>query len=118
LGGVFVLLQSAIRDLLGPQAGRQTVRLLALSVVSQCVFYCLARENWRRAFPQWLRALPDRGDLAEHIVHFSIEALQPPRPGAVDEHAVDHARATPVEPGSRRGSERSPEGAHENHHAR
>jgi AcrR family transcriptional regulator len=76
LGRHLVLLEAAIRDLLGPRANLETVRLYALSVVAQCVFYSLAGERLHRVLPQLLRPLPHRERLAHHIVRFSLEALE------------------------------------------
>jgi AcrR family transcriptional regulator len=76
LGRDLVLLQAAIRDLLGPGPNLETVRLYALSVVAQCVFYSLAGERLHRVLPQLLRPLPEREDLANHVVRFSLEALE------------------------------------------
>ena len=75
LGRDFVLLQRVIQDLLGPRANLETVRLHSLSVVSQCMFYCLAGDRLHRVFPQLLRPLPDRESLVRHVVCCSLEAL-------------------------------------------
>jgi AcrR family transcriptional regulator len=48
----FLLLQADIKNLLGPQADCETVRLHALSMISQCLFYSLAAETLREVFPQ------------------------------------------------------------------
>jgi TetR/AcrR family transcriptional regulator, regulator of cefoperazone and chloramphenicol sensitivity len=76
LGRDYESLQAVIRDLLGRQANPETVRLSALSVVSQCVFYCLAAEAIPQIPAQLFQPLPGRKDLARHVAGFSLEALK------------------------------------------
>lgn len=76
LGKHFVLLQVIVGELLGPRADHETVHLHALSIISQCVFYCLAEQNLHRAFPQMQRPLPNLATLARHVATVSLAALQ------------------------------------------
>jgi AcrR family transcriptional regulator len=76
VGGYYVLLHAAIYELLGAQADRQLVHLHTLSVIGQCVFYCLAAKNLRRAFPQLPGPLPTQEKLARHVASVSLEALR------------------------------------------
>jgi hypothetical protein len=46
------LLESTIRDAAGPKADANTVRLDALNVLGQCVFYCAARRTLTRFSPK------------------------------------------------------------------
>ena len=48
----FVLLQAVMRDLLGAKANSEAIRLHALSVIGECVLYCLAGENLNHALIQ------------------------------------------------------------------
>jgi AcrR family transcriptional regulator len=82
MGGDLALLQAAVHHLLGPWASVETVRLCALSVIAQCVFYCLAGEKLHRVFPQLLRPLPEQEHLANHVARFSLEALEHGQPRA------------------------------------
>jgi len=71
----FLLLQAEINRLLGPQAEREAVRLHALSVISQCLFYCLAGENLSQVFLRLEGPLPAREILSRHVASTSLEAL-------------------------------------------
>ncbi len=72
----FLLLQAEINRLLGPQADREMVRLHALSVISQCLFYCLAGENLPQVFLRLEAPLPAWETLARHVASISLKALQ------------------------------------------
>jgi hypothetical protein len=72
----FLLLESDIKKSLGPHAGCEMVRLHALSVIGQCVFYCLAHENLPQVFPQLQGPLPPQDILAGHVASLSLDALQ------------------------------------------
>ena len=65
----------AVRDLLGPQASPETVRLCTLSVVSQCVFYRHSAAVVTRLYPD---LVPSReiDRLAEHVTQFSLAAIR------------------------------------------
>lgn len=70
-----LLIQATIRDLFGPRADRDAIRLHALSVVAQCVFCCLVREKLPRFFPQFRQVYLDRQILVRHVVRFLLDAL-------------------------------------------
>ena len=72
----FLLLQAEIDGLLGHEADREAVRLHALSVISQCLFYCLARENLPQVFLRLEGSLPAGEILARHVASTSLKALQ------------------------------------------
>jgi AcrR family transcriptional regulator len=72
----FVLLQAVMKDLLGTKANQEIIRLHALSVLSECVFYCLAGENQDRALVPLGVCLPSRARLARFITQRSLGALQ------------------------------------------
>jgi AcrR family transcriptional regulator len=76
LGNDLVLLQQAIRDLVGPREKLETVHLYVLSVVASCAFYSLAADKLHKVVPQLLGPLPARESLADHVASFSIEALR------------------------------------------
>jgi len=69
-------LQALVRELLGPDAGEEQVRLAALSIISQCVFYHHARAVLERLFPAHRYGAGDIERLADHISRFSLAALQ------------------------------------------
>lgn len=69
-------LESIIRELLGPQADDELVRLSLLSVVSQCGFYHHAREVISRLYPLQKYGAKEIERLAEHITQFSLSALK------------------------------------------
>ena len=64
-----------LRPLLGAPATRETLRLCAASVVSQCLFYHHCRSVISRLFPQQHFGPRDIRRLAEHIADFSLAAL-------------------------------------------
>jgi AcrR family transcriptional regulator len=69
-------LQAIVQTLLGVHADPRRVRLCALSIVGQCVFYHHARPVIARLFPEQRYTQHDIERLAEHIVQFSLAALQ------------------------------------------
>jgi len=72
----FVLLQAVMRDLPGAKANTETIRLHALSVIGECVFYCLAGENPRHPLIQLAVDLPNRAHLARLLTERSLAVLQ------------------------------------------
>ncbi len=72
----FVLLQAVMRDLLGAKANSETIRLHALSVITECVIYCLAGENPNHPLTQLAVRLPGRARLARFVTQRSLGALQ------------------------------------------
>lgn len=75
----FLLLQGDIKKLLGPQADSEAVRLHAIGVISQCLFYCLAGETLHEVFPQLRGPLPAQMKLAQHVASQSLEILRSQR---------------------------------------
>jgi hypothetical protein len=63
----FVLLQAVMRALLGPKAKSEAIRLHALSVISECIFYSLAADNLHHAPIQLAVGLPNRARLARFV---------------------------------------------------
>jgi AcrR family transcriptional regulator len=72
----FVLFQAVMRDLLGAKANHETIRLHALSVISECAIYCLAGENPDHPLTQLAVRLPGRARLARFVTQRSLGALQ------------------------------------------
>jgi TetR/AcrR family transcriptional regulator, regulator of cefoperazone and chloramphenicol sensitivity len=68
-------LSSIVRELLGPAADDEVVRLSALSVVSQCVYYRRARPVITRLYPEQRYDSKGVERLTEHITQFSLLAL-------------------------------------------
>ena len=71
-----VLFQSVIRDLLGADPNRETVRLHALHLIGECVFYSLAEENPHHPLTQSSLGFPSRARLARFLTERSLAALQ------------------------------------------
>jgi AcrR family transcriptional regulator len=65
-----------VRELVGPDVAEETVRLCAMSIVSQCVFHHHCRPVVSRLFPQQTFSGEDVERLAEHITQFSLGALK------------------------------------------
>ncbi len=72
----YILLQAAMRDLLGANANRETIQLQALSVISDCIFYGLAGENLPDALIAFSVCLPSRACLVQFLTQRSLGALQ------------------------------------------
>ena len=72
----FVLLQSVMRDLLGTTANREAVRLHALRLIGECVFYTLAAENPNHPLSQLSAGFPNQARLARFLTERSLASLQ------------------------------------------
>ena len=71
-----VLFQSVMRDLFGADPSREAIRLHALRLIGECVFYCLAAENPNHPLTQLSAAFPNRAGLARFLAERSLAALQ------------------------------------------
>ena len=71
----FVLLQSALRELLGTRSQSETIRLHTLSLIGDCVLYSLADENQDHPLIQLAAPLPNRSSLARLIIQRSLCSL-------------------------------------------
>lgn len=69
-------LQRIIREILGRKASAAEIRLSAMSVVSQILFYHHCRPVITRIFPDAKFGPRDLERLADHITEFSLAALQ------------------------------------------
>ena len=69
-------LEAIVRQLLGAGAQAETVRLSALSVASQCVFYHHCRSIIRRLFPRQEYDSKHIDTLVEHVTSFSLAAFK------------------------------------------
>ncbi len=70
------ILHGIVRELIGPDADEQAVRLCSLSVVSQCLFYHQCRPVLQRLFPKMKINSSSAASLAMHITSFSLGAIQ------------------------------------------
>ncbi len=70
------LLMSIVGDLLGGKADPQTIRLCAMSVVSQVVFYHHCRPVLSRLFPSVKFDPASIDHLADHITRFSLAGIK------------------------------------------
>jgi len=72
----FVLLQAVMRDLLGTDTHSDTVRLHAITLLGECVFYSLTGENPRHPLRQFT-VTPSTRTLARFLTQRSLQALRP-----------------------------------------
>jgi hypothetical protein len=70
------VLTGIARDLLGPEATEQEVRLCNGSIIGQCVYYKNCRPMLVRIYPDQRFEREDIEELAEHITHFTLTALR------------------------------------------
>ena len=71
-----VLLQYVMKDLLGANPSPEAIRLYALRLIGECVFYSLAAENPHHPLTQLSVGLPSRACLARFLTERSLSALQ------------------------------------------
>jgi len=69
-------LAGILRRLLGPAAGDDDIRLCALSIMGQCVYYHHARTVLARLYPEQSYGAGDVARLVDHITEFSLAALR------------------------------------------
>jgi AcrR family transcriptional regulator len=69
-------LREIVRQLLGKGAGEKQIRLCAMSVVSQALFYHHCRPVVARMFPDMKFTTKQILELAEHITRFSLAAVR------------------------------------------
>jgi AcrR family transcriptional regulator len=69
-------LEAIVRQLLGAKADDEAVRLSALSVASQCVFYQHCRSIISRLFPRQKYDAKEIEKLVEHVTRFSLAAFK------------------------------------------
>jgi AcrR family transcriptional regulator len=72
----FVLLQAVMRDLHGTDTHSETVRLHALTLIGECVFYSLTGENPRHPLSQFA-VTPSTRTLARFLTQRSLRAIRP-----------------------------------------
>jgi AcrR family transcriptional regulator len=65
-----------VRSLLGSSASAETVRLAALSILGQCVYYHHARAVLKHLYPEQGYGPEDIVRIANHITEFSLAALR------------------------------------------
>lgn len=73
--GDLTLLESVIRDAVGPETDANTIRLDALHVLSQCVFYCAAKGALTRFSPKLDQPALKPQRLVRHLTLFSLRGL-------------------------------------------
>jgi len=71
----FVFLHAVIRELLDADADRETIRLHALSILWECVFFSVAASNQERLAGGLMGSLPAGSSLARHVAERSLSAL-------------------------------------------
>jgi AcrR family transcriptional regulator len=69
-------LETSVRELLGHPGSHDQVRLCAMSIASQCVFYHHCQPVLVRLYPAQHYRTQDIERLADHITHFSLGALR------------------------------------------
>jgi TetR/AcrR family transcriptional regulator, regulator of cefoperazone and chloramphenicol sensitivity len=70
------LLESIVREVLGRRASPERVRLCALSIIGQCIFYHHARPVIMRLDPRQQFSPHDIERVADHVTRFSLAALK------------------------------------------
>lgn len=68
--------RAVVRDLLGPDASEEAIRLGGISIVSQCLFYHQCRDVVGRLFPDLELGGDGVQRLAGHITQFSLAGLR------------------------------------------
>ena len=71
-----VLLQYVMKDLLGANPSPEAIRLHALRLIGECVFYSLAAENPNHPLTQLSAGFPSRVRFARFLTERSLMALQ------------------------------------------
>ncbi len=69
-------LQAIVRELLGPAAAEDRVRLCQLSIIGQCLYHRQGQAVISRLFPEQHYTPADLRRLAVHITQFSLLALK------------------------------------------
>lgn len=69
-------LESIVRELLGPAANDERVRLCQLSIIAQCLHHRHAQPVIQRLFPRQKYGPDEVKVLADHITRFSLSALK------------------------------------------
>jgi TetR/AcrR family transcriptional regulator, regulator of cefoperazone and chloramphenicol sensitivity len=72
----FVLLQAVMRELLETKDHGDAVRLHALTLIGECVFYSLTGENGRHPLSQ-IAVIPSTRTLARFLTQRTLRALRP-----------------------------------------
>jgi AcrR family transcriptional regulator len=72
----FQQLYSIVRELLGKKASEETVRRCCFSITGQCLYYRFAQPVVMKLNPQQKYDHASIEKLAEHITHFSLNALK------------------------------------------
>jgi AcrR family transcriptional regulator len=70
-----LLLQSAMRELLGTASQSETIRLHTLSLIGECVLYSLAGENEEHPLIQLAAPLPNRARFARFLSQRLLRSL-------------------------------------------
>lgn len=73
---VFSQLGSIIAEILGKGAQEMRIRLCCASVVGQCLFYLYAGHVLKKLFPDQKFETREIETIAEHIVRFSLSAIE------------------------------------------
>ena len=69
-------LATIVRRLLGSAATDENVRLGALSIMGQCVYYHHARTVLKRLYPEQKYGAEDIARMVDHITKFSLAGMQ------------------------------------------
>ena len=69
-------MHACVREILGPAASDEQVRLCVMSIVSQWAFYDHARPVIVRLYPKWKFSPQDIEAIADHITQYSLAALK------------------------------------------
>jgi AcrR family transcriptional regulator len=72
------MLESIIRELLGPKVDADTIRMMANSIIGQCLYYSHARPVIERLNPSFDYSEKGIHKIAVHVANFSLSALRNP----------------------------------------
>lgn len=69
-------IEAAVLDVLGSQEDRRTIRMCALGILAQCVFWCSARERLPEVLPQLQKQLLNQRAIVQNITRSSLGRMR------------------------------------------
>jgi AcrR family transcriptional regulator len=72
----FEMLRDIVRELLGPGASDETVHLVTMATMGQCVFYKSGRPAITRIMPEFMTRPEYRSVIAQHITRSTLAAIR------------------------------------------
>jgi AcrR family transcriptional regulator len=84
-----------LRDLVGPRASNNSLRLLGMSVVGQILFYCHCQPVLQRLFPDTSFNSGQLEQLTRHITDFSLAGVRGLQTGKAEKSRVPRPKHSP-----------------------